>query len=270
MCLAGTGKIVRFGMPHRCGNKFLTVKYVVLNLLPQCFDYAVYVIQAHSIWINRLTGLLDFAGARGLYEVFISHAGTVKEFACNIANELKRLGFRTFVDADELKPGDDADAKMVKAAENSPIGLVLFDSDFFTRKWPMRELGIIVKSDTLLPVLVGPSYSQAEDALRMSALGEAPFGERFVQKVLRTTFGVSKGLRHGELLQRVCLDVTRVFILRVCSALPNVLRSAGHFHQALTAARMLREKRSFGLLRKDDCEEIDRWIKDLEAKLDIS
>lgn len=208
-------------------------------------------------------------GGRSKPEIFISHAGTVKDFARDVANELKRLGFQTFVDADELKPGDSADEKMVKAAKASLIGLVLFDSNFFTRRWPMLELGILVKAETFLPVLVGLTYHEAEAALR-SALAGNPNGDSFVCKILRTTFGTSEGLRHGELRQRVCLDVTRVFVNKVCPGLPDAVSSAGKFQKALKAAEMLREKGSFGHLTKDDCEEIDGWIEDLKTKLDLT
>jgi hypothetical protein len=204
-----------------------------------------------SSWV-----LPNVAGASWSYEVFISHAGSVKNFARVVAGDLTTLGFRPFVDTDMLNPGDSADTKIVKAAEISPIGLVLLNEDFLKREWPVRELKFIVDANTLLPVLVGMSYNEVKATLEGSALIRTDLGKSFVEKVLRTTFGTKESLDQDALRQRVCLDVTRLFVEKGCPKLPDKLVSAKHYNRA----RMLRGESSFGHLTKTDCKEIDGWI----------
>lgn len=138
----------------------------------------------------------------------------------DLESDLHNLGFTAFVDVTALQPGDKADQKILDSARKAPIGLVLFDNNFLVREWPMAELKLVVEEDTLLPVVIGMSHRDFEAAWRASELA-SQLDDTFLQRVVRTTFVVDEGGWHGELRQRVCFAVTRMFVEGVCPRLPH-------------------------------------------------
>lgn len=102
------------------------------------------------------------------YDIFISHAGEIKNFALELQGELKRLDLRAFVDKTDLSPSTPITVALSQAIEKAPVSLVIFNEDFFMKKWPMKELKWIVERETLLPVLHGISHGQASKALEKS------------------------------------------------------------------------------------------------------
>lgn len=198
------------------------------------------------------------------YDVFISHAGTVKELAVELENDLCGLGFNAFVDETALHPGDDADSKMVRSAKLAPIGLVLFNKDFVNRKWPMAELRLIVEAGTLLPVAVGMSHAEFEEAWRASSVAAAQFDESLFKRVARTTFVVqdSSG-RERELRERVCFSVLRVFVEKVYPRLPDTARSMRHVTRALSAAQHIADM-CLSNLNGEDYKEAAHWVRHLK------
>jgi hypothetical protein len=126
-----------------------------------------------------LTLLVYIAAVDWPYDVFISHAGTLKPLACELEEDLRTLGFKAFVDKTALHPGDSADARMLQSAQTTPIGLALLSRDFVVRVWPLVELKLIVEAGMLLPVVVGMSHTEFKQAWRASpeanGLGESVF-----------------------------------------------------------------------------------------------
>ena len=110
------------------------------------------------------------------YEVFISHAGTVKPLAELLQSELRRLGIKAFVDKRNLHAGDHSEEIMITAADVAPVGVALFNRDYFERNWPIHELVILTEKDTLLPVLHGEmTHKEYEKLLRGSPEGRKLF-----------------------------------------------------------------------------------------------
>lgn len=194
--------------------------------------------------------------------MFISHAGPLKGLARDLENDLSSLGWVSFVDIDALRPGDDADQKMLESARLAPVGLVLFDRTFFTRKWPVEELKLIVESNSLLPVLVGMPFTEFE-ALWLASPLTSQLAEPFFRKVARTSFVLDKGTWQGELRQRICFAVTEFFIERVLPDLPDTRRSMLYTLRALEAAKAIKERRLRDLLGRDYYE-AEKWIQYLE------
>lgn len=194
--------------------------------------------------------------------VFISHAGPIKPFAAELRDDLDRLGFGAFLDEYDLHPGDDADCKMEACARNSPIRLVLLSREFPERKWPMRELKLIVEAESLLPVIVGMSHTEFKDTWRASQ-GASHLDEAFFKKVTRTTCIIDDGGWRLFLRQKICFAVLRVFVEKMCPRLPNVAQSMNYVNRALTAAKAI-SSGHFKEIRIRDSLEAGSWALYLE------
>lgn len=170
------------------------------------------------------------------------------------------LGFTAFVDVTALHPGDKADQKMIDMARKAPIGLVLFDRNFVLRDWPMAELEIIVQADTLLPVVVGMSHTELKEAWQASEVAKHR-DDAFFERVARTTFVVDQGGWRGELRQRICFAVTRMFVEGVCPRLLDTSQSMNQVIRALKAAEAIR---GFRDLKGRDYSDAEKWVRQLE------
>ena len=70
----------------------------------------------------------------------------------------------------ELLPGGAADEAMLNAAQKAPVGIAVFSPEYFAKKWPMRELEILVTRDVMLPVVFRfDGHEQFVQSLRSSA-----------------------------------------------------------------------------------------------------
>lgn len=200
------------------------------------------------------------------FTVFISHAGPNKNLAEDIKSELTRLGFTAFLDKHDLHAGDDADRKMETYAQSAPIGLVLLSEEFLQRKWPMRELELIVKAESLLPVIIGMSHTEFKQKWRDSAQETSQFDEELFRKVTRTKCIVNDGADGAwplALRQEICFSVLRVFVEKICPRLPNEALSLKPVIQALKAAQAIRSG-ELALLRIMDATEAGNWVTYLE------
>lgn len=199
--------------------------------------------------------------------MFISHAGTLKPLALDLERDLRSLGFRAFVDKTALNPGDSADDRMRQSAGTTPIGLALLNEDFVARKWPLAELKLIVEAGTLLPVVVGMSHTEFEQAWRASpkAVG---MGEGLFTGVTRTTFVVDEGGWQGALRERICFAVLRRFVEKVCPRLPNIMASMLHVKRALKAAKFVAAHR-MSELKGPDYEAAAQWVEHLTGIKEI-
>jgi hypothetical protein len=124
------------------------------------------------------------------YDVFISHAGEDKTFAHQLGGAFRSIGLRAFVDEADLVAGDDADLRMLMAVKAAPIGLAILSQHFFRKKWPVKELKLIVGQATLLPVLYKITHGEAKRGLSKSPHAEVYDPQdwaAFVHIVERTT-----------------------------------------------------------------------------------
>ncbi|KAK9810247.1 hypothetical protein WJX72_007249 [[Myrmecia] bisecta] len=202
------------------------------------------------------------------FEVFISHAGEDKPFARELRKDINSLGLRAFVDMEDLLPGDQADGIMLGSANSAPVGLAVFSSDFFRKKWPMRELRILVERKTLLPVLYRDMpYDELERQLKDSIVAEPPkeVWDSFVEEVQRTTYLRSKEEYTGVLRQDLCWNVVRLLATKVCRTLPNSVRTGNFLDRVEKAAQMICDDTRFEDLPRSKSRQAEGWIEDIKA-----
>jgi TIR domain/PBS lyase HEAT-like repeat len=76
------------------------------------------------------------------WDCFISHASEDKDtVVLGLAAELRKLGFRVWLDATELKIGDHLREKIDEGLAHSRFGIVILSQPFFQKGWPQNELG---------------------------------------------------------------------------------------------------------------------------------
>jgi hypothetical protein len=138
----------------------------------------------------------------------------MKDFAEDIAEDLRDYGLKAFVDRTALRLGDQADQKIINTAAKVPIGLVLICKDFFGRSWCVKELRIFLEKKTLLPVLLGISYEDLEASMQERKVKEG-LG-KLCYRLLRTTAIGGNTVRPNFSLRRqICVSITRRFVKRV-------------------------------------------------------
>jgi len=78
------------------------------------------------------------------WDFFISHASEDKAaVALPLAEELRRAGFRVWLDVLELKIGDNLHAKIDQGLARSAFGIVVLSNTFFEKRWAVTELGAL-------------------------------------------------------------------------------------------------------------------------------
>ena len=92
------------------------------------------------------------------WEFFISHASEDKEeIALPIANRLKKIGYKVWLDELILKVGDRLSSKINEGLAHSKYGIVILSPNFLAKEWPQRELAaLFAREDTgkkvILPI----------------------------------------------------------------------------------------------------------------------
>jgi TIR domain len=78
------------------------------------------------------------------WDFFISHASEDKTtVVIPLARELERAGFRVWLDAFEIKVGDDIRARIDEGLTRSRFGIVVASPAYFAKKWSSAELGAL-------------------------------------------------------------------------------------------------------------------------------
>ncbi len=94
-----------------------------------------------------------------IYDLFISHASEDKEaFVRPLANALRDRGLEIWYDESTLKLGDSLSQSIDSGLAQSRFGLIILSPNFFSKRWPQRELqGLVAKEmatgKAILPVL---------------------------------------------------------------------------------------------------------------------
>ena len=101
------------------------------------------------------------------YDCFISHAFEDKDdFVRELAQELKRLGFKVWYDEFSLNVGNSLSNSIDKGIKNSLCGIVVLSLNFFNKKWTKEELNRLTSkknnsdNDIILPVWHNISYKE--------------------------------------------------------------------------------------------------------------
>ena len=78
------------------------------------------------------------------YDAFISYASEDKEsFALPLAEKLISIGLDIWFDDFCLKIGDSLKQKIEQGLSNSKYGIVILSHNFFSKKWPQKELNAL-------------------------------------------------------------------------------------------------------------------------------
>ncbi|KAF8017502.1 hypothetical protein BT93_H2623 [Corymbia citriodora subsp. variegata] len=97
------------------------------------------------------------------YEVFLSFRGpdTRYGFACFLHQDMIEKGIRTFIDDEELRPGQQISGNLLQALDKSQIYIPIFSKNFASSVWCLREVAHMVdctsKSDgkkEILPIFL--------------------------------------------------------------------------------------------------------------------
>jgi replicative DNA helicase len=92
------------------------------------------------------------------FDVFISHASEDKQTVARpLADLLKALGVKVWIDESELTLGDSLRRKIDNGLIKSRFGVVILSKSFFAKEWPQKELdGLVAREDgkekVILPI----------------------------------------------------------------------------------------------------------------------
>lgn len=101
-----------------------------------------------------------------MYDVFISHASEdKKDFVQPLVEALQDAGIRVWYDALELQWGQSLRGQIDNGIKRSKYAILVLSKNFFSKKWPQRELdGILAKEDitgaTPLPIWYNISHAE--------------------------------------------------------------------------------------------------------------
>ena len=131
------------------------------------------------------------------WDFFVSHASEDKEMVARpLAEEIRRAGFRVWLDSFELRVGDSLRAKIDEGLARSHYGIVILSPAFFRKSWTSAELGALVAIETsggsrILPVwhqvtrdeVVRYSPILADRVALLSTLGPSRLAETLIEQL---------------------------------------------------------------------------------------
>lgn len=94
--------------------------------------------------------------------VFISHAAADKAFAAQLADQLRKAKFEPWLDANDLRPGENIGLAVGRALDRADAMIVLLSPEAVRSHWVMREIdyGLTERrfaGGRLVPVMVRPT-----------------------------------------------------------------------------------------------------------------
>jgi dihydroorotase-like cyclic amidohydrolase len=72
--------------------------------------------------------------------IFLSYSRTDRDFAGKLATELRRRGFRVFLDTSDIDPGDNFVSKLMKEIKRSTAIIALVSENYSLSRWGQAEL----------------------------------------------------------------------------------------------------------------------------------
>lgn len=115
----------------------------------------------------------DKKEVRKQYDVFISHASEDKtEVVKPLANYLKKRGLKIWLDDFELTIGDSISKSIDRGLAESRFGVVILSHNFFTKKWPKRELEGLIARETEKAKIILPIWHNVnfDDVVKFSPI----------------------------------------------------------------------------------------------------
>ncbi|KAH9327205.1 hypothetical protein KI387_007383, partial [Taxus chinensis] len=132
-----------------------------------------------------------------LYDVFINHRGPdVKEtLALELYNSVKELGFRPFLDCQEIELGDTFPCALKNAIYSSLVHIAIFSKTYAESPWCLAELTLMLKTKAkIIPVF----YDVTPAHLRLKNGGYADSFAKYEEK--------------GRSQDRLCKEVVRAVL----------------------------------------------------------
>jgi len=152
------------------------------------------------------------------HDLFISHAGEDKDTVARpLADELRKRGWKVWLDELELTVGDSLSSVIDDALARSRFGVVVLSRAFFAKPWPRRELeGLTARevaagSKVILPVwhevderyIVQKSPVLADRVGVSTSLDPAAVADKISQALERAGLRAAAGLAPEPVLQSV-------------------------------------------------------------------
>ena len=132
---------------------------------------------------------------------------------------------------------------MLSAAAQARIGVVVLDEHYLQKTWPMKELRIIMQQRTCLPVLLGLSYRQFEDAVRQQQQQPAYSSEDSAMlDILRRISMVTAAVDAYKLLQHAAFAVVQLLMKKDCQQLRGYAADLALLLRVQTAAQHILRK----------------------------
>ncbi|KAB2598577.1 protein suppressor of npr1-1 [Pyrus ussuriensis x Pyrus communis] len=97
------------------------------------------------------------------YDVFLNFRGedTRKIFVGHLYSALRRKAIKTFIDAEELRKGNDL-SELLAAIESSRLSIVVFSQDYASSTWCLKELVKILECMDAKKQIVVPIFYQVD------------------------------------------------------------------------------------------------------------
>ncbi|PHT85320.1 hypothetical protein T459_07426 [Capsicum annuum] len=113
------------------------------------------------------------------YDVFLSFRGedTRNNFSGHLYTRLCHVGFKTFIDDEELRKGDVISTKLEKAIEESRISIIVFSKSYASSSWCLGELVKILECKDKLKQIVLRIFYDVDPSHVRRQTGE--FGKTF-------------------------------------------------------------------------------------------
>jgi hypothetical protein len=96
--------------------------------------------------------------------LFVSYSRRDHDFANKLVTELRRRGFRVFLDTSDIDPGDNFVSKLEKEIKRSTAIVALVSENYCLTRWGQAELySALASNKVLIPVLIAPATMSALD-----------------------------------------------------------------------------------------------------------
>jgi uncharacterized protein YjbI with pentapeptide repeats len=97
-------------------------------------------------------------------QLFVSYARRDHDLADKLATELRRRGFRVFLDTSDIDPGDNFVSKLVKEIKHSTAIVAVVSEHYCLTRWGQAELySALASNRVVIPVLIAPATMSVLD-----------------------------------------------------------------------------------------------------------
>ncbi|XP_050114756.1 disease resistance protein RPV1-like isoform X9 [Malus sylvestris] len=126
------------------------------------------------------------------YDVFLSFRGedTRKGFTGHLRTALEEKGYKTFIDEDDLKRGEEIKPELLRAIEESRISIIVFSKRYADSSWCLNELVKIMECRSKLEQHVLPIFYDVEASdIRKQEGSLAPMFQKHEENICKEEDG---------------------------------------------------------------------------------